>query len=271
MTARIGMVNFINTAPLYVTWQQRVARPDWLVTEGAPTTLNRMLCANELDLGFVSSHEYAAHPHLYRILEDISISSSGPVGSVFLFSRLAPEELAGRTVRLSTQSQTSVALVKIILEEFYKVQPVYQTGNQVNDEEMSGVLAIGDEALRLKTGRAYPFCLDLGETWQQHTGLPFVFAVWAVREDFLAESPGCVSEIRAELLSCIREGKEKLQAVCTQVAPRIPMDVDSCYKYLCGIEYDLTPQKMAALTLFFDYLIKRGEAQAAALPIKVCR
>ena len=56
MKARIGMVNFINTAPLYVTWQQRVARPDWLVTEGAPTTLNRMLCNNELDLGFVSSH-----------------------------------------------------------------------------------------------------------------------------------------------------------------------------------------------------------------------
>jgi len=171
MKARIGMVNFINTAPLYVIWQQRVARPDWLVTEGAPTTLNRMLCNNELDLGFVSSHEYAANPHLYRIMEDISISSSGPVGSVFLFSRVAPEKLAGKKVRLSTQSQTSVALVKIILEEFYRVQPIYHMGNQTENTEVSGVLAIGDEALRLKTAGDYPFCLDLGETWKQHTGL----------------------------------------------------------------------------------------------------
>jgi len=271
MKARIGMVNFINTAPLYVIWQQRVARPDWLVTEGAPTTLNRMLCDNELDLGFVSSHEYAANPHLYRIMEDISISSSGPVGSVFLFSRVAPEKLAGKKVRLSTQSQTSVALVKIILEEFYRVQPIYHSGNQTEITEVSGVLAIGDEALRLKTGGDYPFCLDLGETWKQHTGLPFVFAVWAVREDFIAENSRCVSEIRQELLACIRQGKEELHEICNRVAPRIPMAVDSCYKYLCGIEYDLTPQKMQALTLFFDFLIKRGEAPAAALPIKVCK
>jgi chorismate dehydratase len=271
MKARIGMVNFINTSPLYVIWQQRVERTDWLVTEGAPTTLNRMLCNNELDMGLVSSHEYAAHPHLYRILEDISISSSGPVGSVFLFSRVAPEKLAGRPVRLSTQSQTSVALVKIILEEFYRVRPNYRTGNNTESDEVSGVLAIGDEALRLKTGGDYPFCLDLGEIWQQHTGLPFVFAVWAVREDFFARHARCVSEIRQELLSCIRQGKEELYEVCSRVAPRIPMDVDSCYKYLCGIEYDLAPRKMQALELFFDFLIKRGEAPAEALPIKFCR
>ena len=271
MTARIGMVNFINTAPLYVIWQQRVQRPDWQVTEAAPTTLNRMLCANELDLGFVSSHEYAAHPHLYRILEDISISSTGRVGSVFLFSRIAPQNLGGEEVRLSSQSQTSVALVKIILEEFYRVTPHYLSGNEGSRGEAPAVLAIGDEALRLKTSGEYPFCLDLGETWQQHTGLPFVFAVWAVREDFLARAPGCVSEIRRELLACIREGKEELYEICRQVAPRIPMAVDACYTYLSGIEYDLRPEKKKALALFFDFLIKRGEAPAAALPVKMCR
>ncbi len=270
MKARIGMVNFINTAPLYVVWLQRGGRPDWIVTEGAPTTLNRMLCNNELDLGFVSSHEYAANPNLYRIMEDISISSSGPVGSVCLFSRVAPQELGGKNVRLSSQSQTSVALVKIILEEFYRVQPVYRGGGSP-DSDISGVLAIGDEALRLTTAGSYPFCLDLGEIWMQHTGLPFVFAVWAVRENFFAACPECVSEIREELLSCIRQGKNELSEVCRQVAPRIPMTVDSCYKYLCGIEYDMRPQKLQALRLFFDFLIKRGEVPAEALPLKLCK
>jgi chorismate dehydratase len=269
--ARIGMVNFINTAPLYVIWRERVKRPDWLVTEGPPTTLNRLLCANELDLGFVSSHEYAAHPHLYRILEDISISSTGRVGSVFLFSRVAPENLTGEEVRLSSQSQTSVALVKIILEEFYRVRPRYLAGNDTGYGEARAVLAIGDEALRLKTGGDYPFCLDLGETWQQHTGLPFVFAVWAVREEFLARAPEYVSEIRRELLACIRQGKEELYDVCRRVAPRIPMTVEACYAYLSGIEYDLTPEKRKSLALFFDFLIKRGEVPAAALPVKLCK
>jgi chorismate dehydratase len=270
MTARIGMVNFINTAPLYVIWQQRVQRPDWRVTEGAPTTLNRMLYHNELDLGFVSSYEYAAHPQLYRILADISISSTGRVGSVFLFSRLAPEALDGQPVRLSSQSQTSVALVKIILEEFCRVRPRYPEANSGESAAAPAVLAIGDEALRLKTAGDYPFCLDLGETWQQHTGLPFVFAVWAVREEFLARAPGCVSDIRTELLACIRDGRAGLHEICRQVAPRIPMSVEACYAYLCGIEYDLTPEKKRGLSLFFDFLIKRGEAPAAALPVKLC-
>lgn len=275
MTARIGMVNFINTAPLYVIWQQRVKRADWLVTEGAPTTLNRMLCNNELDLGFVSSHEYAAHPQLYRILEDISISASGPVGSVFLFSRVAPDQLTDCDVQLSSQSQTSVALVKIVLEEFYRVAPRYLAGQvsplPVATALPSAVLAIGDEALRLKTKGEYPFCLDLGEIWQQHTGLPFVFAVWAVREEFFSLNAQCVSDIRRELLACIRQGKEELYEVCRRVAPRIPMPVDSCYRYLCGIEYDLAPRKMQALTLFFDFLIKRGDVPAEALPVKLCK
>lgn len=272
MKVRIGMVNFINTAPLYLIWQRRVKRHDWQVTEAAPTALNRMLYKNELDLGFVSSHEYAAHPHLYKVLADISISANGPVGSVFLFSRLAPEKLSGKLVGLSGQSQTSVALVKIILEEFYKVTPLYQTaGNsQHTDDKAGALLAIGDEALRLKQQGDYPHCLDLSEEWQKHTGLPFVFAVWAVRKEFCQAHSKLVREIHQELLTCIDEGKKELRPICSLVAPRIPMEVDACYDYLCGMEYDLGPQKMKALELFFDFLIKRGEVSETALPVQFC-
>ena len=82
---RIGMVNFINTAPLYDVWLRTVNRSDWTVVEAAPSVLNRMLYAEQLDMGLVSSQEYAAHPEKYLLLDDISISASGPVGSVFLF------------------------------------------------------------------------------------------------------------------------------------------------------------------------------------------
>ncbi len=268
MVARIGMVNFINTAPLYVIWQQRVKRPDWQVVEGAPSTLNRMLCNNELDLGFVSSHEYGANPHLYRVLAGLSISATGPVGSVFLFSRIPPDELSGKLIGLSPQSQTSNALVKIILEEFFGVMPCYES-SKGGREDVTARLAIGDEALRLQQQGDFPVCLDLSHVWQQHTGLPFVFAVWAVRDDFFRQNEQCVHDIRRELLSCIEEGKKELPAVCRQVAPRIPMDVEDCRRYLAGIEYDLGPRKLQALELFFDYLIRRGELPGAALPVKL--
>lgn len=273
ITARIGMVNFINTAPLYEVWLQTVRRADWQVTEAPPTVLNRMLHENELDLGFVSSQEYALHPDEYRILSDLSISATGPVGSVLLFSEVPCAQLEGRLVLLSSQSQTSVSLVKIILEEFYQVLPRYRVGPLAEIgalEKPAAVLAIGDEALRLAAEGRYPFRLDLGEAWQAKTGLPFVFAVWAVREEFCRTAPDTVLAIHQELRRCLRQGKKRLREISATVAGRVPMDKDACYRFLQGIEYDLGSEKQEALRRFFEYLISRGEVPATALPLKVC-
>ncbi|MEN8256717.1 MAG: menaquinone biosynthesis protein [Thermodesulfobacteriota bacterium] len=272
-TARIGMVNFINTAPFYEVWRRSVHRPEWHVTEAPPTKLNEMLYHGELDLGFISSHEYGAHPELYKILGGLSISATGPVGSVFLFSREKAADLQGKKVLLSAQSQTSVALVKIILEEFYGVQPIYEQG-AVNLAEVSreyaAVLAIGDDALRLKEQGNYPVQMDLSEVWHQQTGLPFVFAVWAVREEFCQYDPVTVVEIHHELQRCIQEGRDDLLQICELVAPRIPMEVTACHTYLQGMEYDLGPQKVEALERFFELLVQRGEMTASSLPLKIC-
>lgn len=272
-TARIGMVNFLNTAPLYEVWKRTVFRPDWQVTEAPPSTLNRLLHQGTLDLGFISSHEYALHPEEYKILGNLSISATGKVGSVFLFSRLTPAELDGRLVLLSSHSQTSVHLVKIILEEFYRVQPRYETGLATERSDLSGVdaiLSIGDEALLLAKEGRYPHQLDLGEAWQRKTGLPFVFAVWAVREAFCRNEPDQVVAIHHELLRCLDEGRQSLWEISQNVAPRIPMSVEACHAYLNGMEYDLDPQKQEGLTLFYRYLIERGEASPAAVPLKIC-
>ncbi|HIJ90012.1 MAG TPA: menaquinone biosynthesis protein [Deltaproteobacteria bacterium] len=274
ITARIGMVNYINTAPLYEVWRQTVQRADWQVTEAPPSVLNRMLHKNELDLGFVSSQEYALHSGEYRILSDLSISATGPVGSVFLFSECPVAQLNDRLVQLSSQSQTSVSLIKIILEEFYQLRPRYRSGlareNDAGMDKPSAVLAIGDEALRLAAGDSYPHRLDLGEVWQARTGLPFVFAVWAVREDFCRTAPDTVLAIHQELHRCLREGKKRLREISATVAGRVPMNEDACYRYLKGIEYDLGSEKQEALRRFFEYLVFRGEVPATALPLKVC-
>jgi len=270
-SVRIGMVHYINTAPIHEIWKERDHAPEWVMVEQHPAALCRMLVDGEIDLFFVSSQEYVIRPELYRILPDLSISANGPVGSVFLFSRVKPEKLSGMTVLLSAQSKTSVCLVRIVLEEFFRAKPVYVHG-EVRDARKigaEGVLAIGDDALRLKIEGSYQYCLDLGEAWQVHTGLPFVFAVCAVREEFCQAHPELLDQVQHELVTCRNLGLNQLPRVCQLAAPRIPMPVDACHSYLQAIEYDLDERKQEALSKFYRYLAAFGEASESALPLKV--
>ncbi|MBE0582449.1 MAG: menaquinone biosynthesis protein [Desulfofustis sp.] len=270
-TVRIGMVAYINTAPIHTIWKERQYPAEWRMIEDHPAALNEQLAAGEIDLGFVSSHEYGIRPELYRILGDLSISANGPVGSVFLFSRIKPEKLAGEMVLLSAQSKTSVCLVRIVLERFYGVQPVYCCGEVADARRLGaqGILAIGDDALRLKLEGSYQYCVDLGEAWQQQTDLPFVFAVCAVRDDFCRRQPELVARVHRELVSCRDEGIRQLGRVCQLAAPRIPMEVDACFSYLQAIQYDLDDAKQRALATFYRSLVAFGEASGAALPLKI--
>ncbi|XCN71400.1 MAG: menaquinone biosynthesis protein [Candidatus Electrothrix aestuarii] len=270
-----GMVNYINTAPIYEIWKEQVQRPDWSVTEAPPARLNTLLAAGELDLGFVSCYEYAAHPEQYRIMADLSISATGPVGSVFMFSTIPPEELDGKPVLMTGQSDTSVWLLRIILEDFFEVKPQYIRGEifagRNPENEPAAVLAIGDEALRLATeeNTPYPIQLDLAEFWHQQTGLPFVFSICAVREDFLARDEEGVRELHQTLLSCRDQGSQRLPEIAERAARRIPMDPSACLAYLQAIEYNLGPAKLAALEEFFSRLIQHGAASEQALPLKI--
>ena len=47
-------------------------------------------------------------------------------------------------------------------------------------ESCDAGLLIGDPAMMAKTDGLYAY--DLAEVWRAETGLPFVFAVWAVRQ-----------------------------------------------------------------------------------------
>ncbi len=267
---RIGMVNYINTAPIYEIWKQTIKDDRYIIIEEPPSVLNRMLASERIDLGFVSSYEYCVRPQNYKILKDLSISSTGAVGSVFLFSKVPLEKLENNLVLLSNQSETSVCLVKIILEEFYGIQPQYIIGGVSGELSRScqAVLAIGDDALRLVSSDVYAYQFDLGEIWHNLTGLPFVFSVCVVRSTFASDYSDMVQQIQESFVRCRIEGKNQLSTICRLAAPRIPMDYDKCFSYLQGLEYDLGDEKRQALEKFFSILIQRKEASKEALPLR---
>jgi chorismate dehydratase len=269
--ARLGMVSFLNTAPVCQTWKRTVREPAWTVWEAPPTELNRLLYQGELDLSLISSQEYAIHSECYRILPGLAIAAAGKVGSVFLFSRYPLAALDRRRILLSASSQTSVSLTKIILEDFEGVYPEYEVGQERQEGGWDAVLSIGDEALRLAAAAEYPYRFDLAEIWYRQTGLPFVFALWGVREDFYQARPATVQAIHRELQRCLTEGLADLEGICRVVAPLIPMAEEACRRYLVGMDYDLNRDQQAGLVHFFERLIGRQEAPAMALPLKFIR
>ncbi len=114
-------------------------------------------------------------------MPDIAIASRGPVLSVTLFSREPWAEI--RRVALDAGSRTSAALTQILLRKRYGVHPEVvplPLDRGAEDVDADAVLLIGDRAMRAcLPGFAHAF--DLGQEWHDWTGLPFVYAVWAVR------------------------------------------------------------------------------------------
>ncbi|MGQ9746093.1 MAG: menaquinone biosynthetic enzyme MqnA/MqnD family protein [Dissulfurimicrobium sp.] len=259
---RVGFVNFINTSQIYIPWKESGGEPGWDVVEGPPTLLNRLLETGKIDTGIVSSYFYGMNHQKYVIFPDLSISATGSVGSVTLFSKTPVRNLGDGIVVTTKQSATSVNLLKIVLEDFFRVKPVYITGdfsllNKLGSKALA-YLAIGDEALRLRETTNLNQ-IDLAEIWLKHTGLPFVFAVWAIKKERIKDVSDALARLNERLNNCRLQGQREIERISSLVAPRIPMDKAKCLDYLKGIELDLSEEKQRGLLYFFDLLKRRGE------------
>src|SRR5437016_5001467 len=83
------------------------------------------------------------------------------------------------------------------------------------------VLLIGDRAMRAcLPGFAHAF--DLGQEWHDWTGLPFVYAVWAVRAG--AE----LGPVEGALHEAKRRGCASAGAIAHREAPRLGLDAGFC-------------------------------------------
>ena len=261
---RVGIVNFINTAPFYEPWKALGPPSGWETVEGVPSKLNGLLRQGEIDAGLVSSFTYAEHPEGLVILEDISISATGRVKSVLFLSPLPIEEIKGGVrIVVTPKSATSVMLLRIILEIFmgrtYQRDFVFEQGELGTAlAQDRPYLAIGDEALALAMDGIFEYSYDLGEIWITETGLPFVFAVLAASKSSWEKHPDAYLALYQHIQRCLESGLGHLDEISAKVAPRIPMDPEACLEYLRGIEYDLAEEKLRGLSCFYEYLNRLG-------------
>ena len=147
--------------------------------------------------------------------------------------------------------------MKIILHESYDAAPNYETRavkveNPV-DEDATAALLIGDDALYI-----YLHCLknfyvyDLGEEWKKLTGRQMVYALWAVRKNFVAENPKVFKSTYKKILRAFEFGIEHKADAIKSVLDKKPFTFDELDKYLGGaIKWNLTAEGLEALKIYY--------------------
>lgn len=233
----------------------------------SPDRLNTALVAGGLDIGPISLVEYLRHADDLLLLPDLAVGSDGPVLSVNVVSTRPLSELDGATVALGSTSRTGVLLAQLVLRERYGVCPQFFSCPPDLTEmllEADAAVLIGDAALRAlfdapKRGLAVT---DLGQAWREWTGLPMVFAVWAVRREFAASHPGLVKDVHEAFLRSRDLCLANLDEVAAAAARWEPFDAAILASYFRVLDFSLGPRQIEGLLEF-----ARRAAVAEAVPL----
>lgn len=170
MNFRIGSVSYLNARPLTYALGEEISLLE-------PSRLAIELSEGRLEAALVPLFEILENAHLYHLVDGLAIGSLNSVYSVGLAHQIAIPRL--QSVSLDPASKTSNQLLRILLEKFHRLRPYYVAPDQSPD----GRLIIGDPAIAFRRAHPDTRFYDLAAAWHAHTGLPFVFAAWAIRRD----------------------------------------------------------------------------------------
>ena len=249
-TLRVGAVNYLNSKPLVERLTDFAPNID--LSFALPSRLADQLAAGTIDVGLIPVVEYFRGDG-YRFIPGIGIASRGAVLSVTLFSRVPWPAI--RSVALDEGSRTSAALTQILLRQRYGVRPTLvplPIDAPPDNFDTDAVLLIGDRAMRACLP-GHDHAYDLGKEWADWTGLPFVYAVWAVRGGVELGDAEQAFHRAKEL------GKSRAGAIAQREAPALQLDPGFCRRYLeTVIRYDLGPRDLAGLERFRELAAELG-------------
>lgn len=279
---RIGKIPYANLFPIYYYLENKCERNNYKFIKGVPSSLNKMLRTGKIDLSPSSSIEYLRHKNKYSIIPCCSISSAGPISSILLFSQLPLKSLDRKTIAVSSHSETSVKLLKIILRDFLSLNCRFRVVTSGSLKKIlpsfSACLLIGDEAMKeaRKAVTSYKlqvmcksqppksqtlnptlYIYDLGELWFKHTGLPFVFALWMVRKKSLEEKKWLIKKFAVDLANAQRYASKNLSSIAEKAPQKKWLSEKELINYWKGISYDFNDKHMEGLRLFERYVLKR--------------
>ncbi len=251
----LGYISYLNCVPFFGLLKEQGFQGQLI--PGVPSELNLMLQRGELDASPSSSFEYARNWRDYLLLPGHSISSVGRIASVLLFSVDSLEWLDGKEIAITGESATSINLLEILLRDGFNVQRVVTRVPSGSVEKLvcagKPALLIGDRALKLATAvPAGVKIYDLGALWHQHTGLPFVFALWMVRRSSLKRHRGALEALSEQLLRSRCQVMSQPERFARTAAGATGLTPEQIITYWSSISYQLDDDHLKGLNLFFN-------------------
>ncbi|MGQ4382681.1 menaquinone biosynthetic enzyme MqnA/MqnD family protein [Streptomyces sp. SAS_270] len=253
---RVGHIQFLNCLPLYWGLARTGTLLDLELTKDTPEKLSERLVQGDLDIGPITLVEFLKHADELVAFPDIAVGCDGPVMSCVIVSQVPLDQLDGARVALGSTSRTSVRLAQLLLAEQVGVQPSYYTcppDLPLMMQEADAAVLIGDAALRANLREAEQLGLqvhDLGTLWKEWTGLPFVFAVWAVRRDYLEREPLVTRKVHEAFLSSRDLSLDEVGKVAEQAARWEAFDATVLEKYFTTLDFRFGGPQLAAVEEF---------------------
>jgi len=267
---RLGVVSFLNARPLI---EGLAGRGDVEIIYDVPARLSGRLERGQLDAALVPIVDVLRSGGRYRVVSDACIGCDAETMTVRVFSQVPPDRI--ETLWVDGDSHTSVALAAILWRELYRRELTLRTVSAPEQaiDQLESVLLIGDKVVDSRRG-SFAYEVDLGGAWRQHTGLPFVFAVWACRNDPTEREPRAsaradvraASDLLADLLSHARDrGVGRAAEIAETYGPERGWPVELARRYLTRcLSYKLDARSIEGANLFGRLCARAGLAPPEA-------
>ncbi len=264
---KIGRIHYLNLYPIFFGLERAGFECEYL--NGCPSEVNGMLRRGLVDVSPSSSIEYLRRQGDYELVGGHSISSRGPIKSIFLISKRPVAGLNGAEIGITWQTETSAVLMEIVLKKFFGLEFTPRQENGIAPEqalnEYDAYLSIGDEALAIAGSRAAAgrYVYDMGELWYQKTGLPFVFALWIARKDWASRDKGGFAAFCAALGKARDFGLSRLDEAVSVLAGEHQqlykaVGPEGIIHYWRNIIYGLGEDEKKGVELFRKYALELG-------------
>jgi chorismate dehydratase len=244
---RITATSYLNTVPFVYGIRNSGKLLNYELKLEVPSACAYDLIKGNADIGLVPVAFIPELENEYDILYDYCLGANGKVKTVLLLSRLPLEEI--KNVFLDFESGTSVRLVKVLVENYWKLKNIqwHNIENKNTNEyiKYDSVVAIGDKTFDL-AGK-YKYVYDLAHEWYLFTSLPFVFACWMKRKDINGE---VIKQFTEALTYGVNNKFEAVRKLKKEKGLDIDLE-EYVDKYM---SYEFDERKQKALRLFLEYI-----------------